>query len=350
MPNTLDLLPRLAAEAHRFDFFQAVRLLENAHPDLPRVGSSLRPRDDAVRFGQDPDLIFFPTTLRAFDISCDTPPRLSVNFFGLLGPNGPMPTYLTEYVRDRSRNAGDPTFARFLDVFHHRMASLFYRGWAVAQPVVSLDRDNGDRFSTYVGSTFGIGEAALRNRDTLPDFAKLHFAGLLSGPTRHAAGLRLVLRRFFGIPADVVENVGHWLLLPPQSLSRIGTKNEGAALGVGTVLGARAWDRQHRFRVVLGPLPMADYLRFLPGGASLPRLVDWIRNYVRDPLEWDLNLQLRREEVPRLTLERRQRLGYTTWLLSGGARDDAKQLVIKPVRPRGRGQFQDQNQDQKWPR
>jgi len=141
-----------------------------------------------------------------------------------------------------------------------------------------------------------------------------------------------------------------WLLLPPQSLSRIGTKNEGAALGVGTVLGARAWDRQHRFRVVLGPLPMADYLRFLPGGASLPRLVDWIRNYVRDPLEWDLNLQLRREEVPRLTLERRQRLGYTTWLLSGGARDDAKQLVIKPVRPRGRGQFQDQNQDQKWPR
>ena len=37
-------------------------------------------------------------------------------------------------------------------------------------------------------------------------------------------------------------------------------------------------------------------------------------------------------------------------VLSGGARDDAKQLVIKPVRPRGRGQFQDQNQDQKWPR
>jgi type VI secretion system protein ImpH len=342
MPNTLDLLPRLAADANRFDFFQAVRLLENAHPQLPRVGSSLRPRDDAVRFGQDPDLIFFPTALRAFETAGDAAPHLSVNFFGLLGPHGPMPTHLTEYVRDRSRNAGDPTFARFLDVFHHRMASLFYRGWAVAQPVVSLDRDNGDRFSTYVGSTFGIGEAALRHRDTVPDFAKLHFAGLLSAPTRHAAGLRLILRRFFDVPADVIENVGYWLALPPQSLSRLGQRSEGAALGVGTLLGARAWDRQHRFRVVLGPMPMADYLRFLPAGASLSRLIDWIRNYVRDPLEWDVNLQLRREEVPRLTLGRRQRLGYTTWLLSDAARSDARQLVFKPVRSHGRAPSQDQ--------
>jgi type VI secretion system protein ImpH len=341
MPNALDLLPRLAGDAHRFDFFQAVRLLENAHPHLPRVGCSLRPHDDAVRFGQDPDLIFFPTTLRAFDLAADRPPRLSVNFFGLLGPNGPMPTHLTEYVRDRSRNAGDPTFARFLDVFHHRMTSLFYRGWAVAQPVVSLDRDTGDRFSTYVGTTFGLGEAALRNRDTVPDFAKLHFAGLLSGPTRHAAGLRLVLTRFFDVPAGVIENVGHWLALPPLSRSRLGGNDEGAALGVGTLLGARAWDRQHRFRVVLGPMPLADYLRFLPGGASLPRLIDWIRNYARDPLEWDLNLQLCRKEVPRLALDRRQRLGYTTWLLSGAARDDAKQLVVKPVRAPRRAPLQD---------
>jgi type VI secretion system protein ImpH len=334
-------MSRLAADAYRFDFFQAVRLLENAYPHLPRVGSSLRPRDDAVRFGQDPDLIFFPTTLRAIESSGDHPSRLSINFFGLLGPNGPMPTHLTEYARDRSRNAGDPTFVRFLDVFHHRMVSLFYRGWAEAQPVVSLDRDNDDRFSTYVGSTFGLGEAALRNRDTLPDFAKLHFSGLLSGPTRHAAGLRLVLKRFFGIPADVIENVGHWLALPSASLSRLGRRTGGATLGVDTLLGARTWDRQHRFRVVLGPLAMADYLRFLPGGASLPRLVDWIRNYVRDPLEWDLNLQLCREEVPRLALGRRQRLGYTTWLLSGAARDDARQLVIEPTRLRAMSESKD---------
>ena len=88
-----------------------------------------------------------------------------------------MPTHLTEYVRDRARNAGDPTFARFLDVFHHRMASLFYRAWAVAQPVVSLDRDNGDRFSAYVGTTFGLGEPALRKRDTRARFRQAALRG-----------------------------------------------------------------------------------------------------------------------------------------------------------------------------
>jgi type VI secretion system protein ImpH len=339
MPNAVTavtLLTRLSADAKSFDFFQAVRLLECAYPHLPRVGSSLRPRDDAVRFGQEPELVFFPTTLRNFSANGETTPKLIVNFFGLLGPNGPMPTHLTEYIRDRTRNANDPTFARFLDVFHHRMASLFYRSWAVAQPTVSLDRNNRDRFSAYVGSTFGLGEPALRDRDSVPDFAKLHFAGLLSGPTRHAAGLRLVLMRFFNIPVEVKENVGHWIDLPVRSLSRLGAADESGRLGMGTMLGARAWDRQHKFRVVLGPLSMVDYRRFLPDGLSLVRLADWIRNYVRDPLEWDLNLQLRRAEVPRLALGRQQRLGYTTWLLARPATSDATQLVLKQPGPTGR--------------
>jgi type VI secretion system protein ImpH len=336
MPDAVTLLAHLSGDAHRFDFYQAVRLIECAHPELPRVGASLRPRDEAVRFGQEPELLFFPTTLRAFARNGDAPARLTVNFFGLLGPNGPMPTYLTEYVRDRSRNAGDPTFARFLDVFHHRMVSLFYRGWAAAQPVVSLDRDNGDRFSVYVGSTFGLAEPALRVADSVHDFAKLHFAGLLSGPTRHAAGLRLILSRYFAVPADVIENVGHWLALPKASLTRLGAHDESAALGVGTLVGARTWDRQHRFRVVLGPLTIADYTRFLPGGASLEKLADWIRNYMRDPLAWDLNLQLRRADVPRLALGRTQRLGYTTWLHARAATADAKQLVLNPIGPTGR--------------
>jgi type VI secretion system protein ImpH len=96
------------------------------------------------------------------------------------------------------------------------------------------------------------------------------------------------------------------------------------------MLGARIFDRQHKFRVVLGPLSMRDYQRFLPGGASLVRLTDWVRLYVRDPLDWDVNLQLRQSEVPRLALGRRQRLGYTTWLHARAATADARQLMLKP--------------------
>ncbi|WP_207000324.1 type VI secretion system baseplate subunit TssG [Trinickia mobilis] len=337
MPDTLTLLRQLEDEALRFDFFQALRLLENAYPDKPRIGESLRPRDDAVRFAQEPELVFHPTTLGAFTPARDgRAARLAVKFFGLLGPHGPLPTHITEYVRDRARNANDPTFARFLDIFHHRMVALFYRAWANAQPAVSLDRPGRDRFSVYVGSLFGLGESALRGRDAVPDFAKLHFAGLLAGPTRPAAGLKLVLSRFFCLPVQIEQWAGHWMPMPDRTLSRLGARDGSCRLGVSTMLGARVWDCQHKFRIVIGPVTMADYERFLPGGASLSRLVDWVRNYTRDGLDWDLNLQLRREDVPRLKLGRHTRLGYTTWLLRGAADGDQRQLMLTPADSSGR--------------
>ena len=332
MPDALTLMRQLEDEAYRFDFFQAVRLLENAHPDKPRVGESLRPRDDAVRFTQEPELVFQPNTLGAFTPARDGhAARLAVKFFGLLGPHGALPTHLTEYVRDRARNSNDPTFARFLDIFHHRMVALFYRAWANAQPAVNLDRPGRDRFSVYVGSLFGLGETALRDRDTVADFAKLHFAGLLAGPTRPAAGLKLVLSRYFQLPVGIEEWVGHWMTLPAQTVSRLGALDGSSALGVSTLLGARVWDAQHKFRIVIGPLTIADYERFLPGGDSLSRLVDWVRNYARDGLDWDVNLRLRQADVPRLKLGRHARLGYTSWLLGGAAAGDQCQLLLNPA-------------------
>lgn len=340
MLDALTLLRRLEDEAHRFDFFQAVRLLENAYPDKPRAGESLQPRDDAIRFVQEPELVFHPTTLGAFTPAGEhRAARLAVKFFGLLGPHGPLPTHLTEYVRDRERNANDPTFARFLDVFHHRMVTLFYRAWANAQPAVSLDRPGRDRFSFYVGSLFGLGETSLRQRDAVPDFAKLHFAGLLAAPTRPAAGLKLVLARFFNLPVEIEQWVGHWMALPTGSLSRLGATDGSAVLGVSTVLGARVWDCQHKFRIVIGPLSRADYERFLPGGESLNRLVDWLRNYARDGLDWDLRLVLRQEEVPRLKLGRHTQLGYTAWTLRGAAQGDQRQLLLRPTDPDGRARI-----------
>lgn len=330
MSQPLTLLAGLEAQAYRFDFYQAMRLIENAHPDKPRIGESLRPLDDAVRFVQEPELIFFATTLGAWTASYQgRAPRLVINFFGLLGPNGPLPTHLTEYARDRARNANDPTFARFLDIFHHRMVSLFYRAWADAQPCVSFERPGRDRFSCYVGSTFGLGEAALRERDSVPDFAKLHFAGLLAGPTRPAAGLQLILSRFFDLPVRIEQWAGHWLVLPGDALTRLDSRDGASMLGVTTLVGSRVWDCQHKFRIVLGPLTLRDYERFLPGGESLRRLTDWLRNYVRDGLDWELNLMLRQEDVPRLRLGAHARLGYTSWLLRRPPAGDQRQLRLQ---------------------
>jgi type VI secretion system protein ImpH len=329
-PVELDFL--LEARAARMDFFQVLRLLENARPDLPRIGTSLRPRDDAVRFGQDPALIFHPTMLGQFTrADGDAKARLAVNFFGLLGANGPMPTHITEYVRDRLRHGGDATMLAFLDVFHHRMLALFYRARAVTEPVISLDRADGDRFSTFVGSMFGIGAPALRDRDAIGDFAKLHFAGLLANKTRPAAGLVTILRAYFKLPFQIEQFVGHWMRMPAEIQSRIGGVEDGNRLGASLVLGRSVWDCQHKFRIVIGPMDYADYGRFMPGGESMERLVAWVKHYVGLSLDWDVRLVLRKEQLPPLQLGGATRMGWSSWLASSKPQRDLDQMVINPV-------------------
>jgi type VI secretion system protein ImpH len=332
MRDPVELALQLEAQAARMDFFQVLRLLENARPDLPRIGTSLRPRDDAVRFGQDPALVFHPAALARFTrADGEAKARLAVNFFGLLGANGPLPLHITEYVRDRLRHGGDGTMLAFLDVFHHRMLALFYRARASAEPVISLDRRDGDRFSEFVGSLFGIGAPALRERDAIGDFAKLHFAGLLANKTRPAAGLVTVLRAYFKLPFEVEQFVGHWMRIPAEVQSRIGAAEDGNRLGSSLMLGRSVWDVQNKFRIVIGPLDYADYLRFTPGGDSLARLLAWVRLYAGLALDWDVRLVLKKDQRPPMRLGGATRMGWSTWLASAPPRRDLDQMVIHPV-------------------
>ena len=81
----------------------------------------------------------------------------------------------------------------------------------------------------------------------------------------------------------------------------------------------------------MGPMGLADFQRFLPGSDSLRRLVDWVRNYIGDELLWDVNLVLRKEEVPPLALGEGSRLGWTTWLNSQPPEHDADELKLDAV-------------------
>ncbi|WP_338763090.1 type VI secretion system baseplate subunit TssG [Massilia sp. METH4] len=329
MRDPVDVERQLAERARRMDFVQALRLLENAHPNLPRIGAALRPRDEAARFGQDPSLGFEPHALRAFaPAEGARKPRLSVNFTGLLGPNGPLPRHLTEYVRERVRNHGDGTLVAFLDIFHHRVLSLFYRARACAEPAISLDRPADDRFGDHVGSLCGIGSPALKERDEIGDFARLHFAGLLANGRRPASGLATILHAYYGLPVRVEQFVGHWMPIPADGQTRIGVRDLGNRLGTSAVLGRKVWDCQHRFRLVFGPLDYADYQRLLPGAPGMCRLQAWVSHYAGLALDWDVRLVLKKEQVPGLRLGAR-RLGWTTYLASAPAARDANQLTLR---------------------
>ena len=327
--SALALFEALAEQPFAFDFFQALRRLECAFPQRPRLGKSSRSGDDPIRLTQKPSVAFAPSTLAAMEPHPQgLPPRLSVYFLGLFGANGPLPLHLTEYARERLEHHNDPTLIRFADVFHHRLLALFYRAWADAQPVVQFDRPQQDRFSHYLGASFGLGMPSLRHRDAAPDLAKLFYAGLFTAQTGHADGLAALLADFFGVSVQIQQFVGHWIELSPDNMTRLGESAATGTLGHTAVIGERVWDCQHKFRIVIGPIGYVDYQRLLPGGESLPRLVALVRQYIGDSLSWDVQLILKKAEVPALQLGVDGRLGWTTWATTGPMAEDADDLAL----------------------
>jgi len=323
------LLASLAADPTAHGFYQTMRRIEALHQDRPRLGRTARPSHDLLRLAQEPSSIFAPSTLAAFEPSVEgRPARLLVHFFGLFGPDGPLPLFLTDYARDRRRNHRDPTFQRFADMFHHRAMSLFWRAWADSRPTISFDRPEEDRYSDYIGALIGLGQAALRDRDAMPHLSKLHFAGLLANQTRHADGLGSMLSAFFTMTVHIETFIGTWLTLQERDRPSLGTDRASGELGRSLMIGGRVYTRQHKFRVVFGPLSLADYTRLLPGGLSFHRLIPIVRNYAGDTLLWDVNLVLKRDEVPDLVLGKAGRLGWTTWLKPRRSHLDAADLYL----------------------
>jgi type VI secretion system protein ImpH len=329
-PNHLNPLEELSKHPETFGFFQALRRIECASRDKPRLGVASRPGDEPVRVGQEPSLGFAPSAISQFTPSAEgKPARLTVLFQGFFGPNGPLPLHLTEYARDRQRNAGDSTFVRFADIFHHRLLLLFYRAWSQAQPVVNFDREESDRFATYAGSLFG-GVPNNDHEEANLDFrTRLFFSGHLSSQTKNPGSLASLLTAALGVKAEIEEFVGEWVSLPPEARWKLGNSSQPGMLGMSATLGGRAWMVQHKFRVVLGPLPPGAQREYLPGSEKLLLTTRLVASYIGDELRWDLKLKLKQAEATRLGHS--GSLGWTAFLTQiSGSGDNT--VVLEPSR------------------
>lgn len=331
--NTLSASPfwrQLAAQPYKADIFAVLRWVDSRKKNGPRLGRAARPHFDPIRLGQEPSLTFAASTIANIDEGSETrPPRVNIYSFGLFGPNGPLPLHMTEFARDRLRRYSDPTMVRFADIFHHRLILLFYRAWADAQPSVSMDHADNDRFSAYVASLIGYGQPAMRARDAISDHAKLFHAPHMARQTRNPEGLAKILAEYLKVPVTVEEFIPHWISLSRPEQTRLTRFNGNNRLGQETVLGERVLDAQHKIRLRLGPMSQARYADMLPGETAVKQIAAWIRNYVGIEFIVDIQLVLRKEEVPQAQLGNSSRLGWTSWLGKRPHQADAADLVIQ---------------------
>jgi type VI secretion system protein ImpH len=323
----------LRAEPWNFQFFQAVRLLERLGTGKP-VGQFENPEEEAVRFACNPALVFPPSEIHSLHWTEGQQPRMSVNFMGLTGQLGVLPIPFTEWVNDRIR-AKDHTLREFLDLFHHRLISLFYQAWEKYRFPVAFERDRDDRFTRYLLAFIGLGTEGLRKGLSVPDEALAFYTGLLGLQPRSATALRQILHDYFQVPVQVEQFVGTWRPIAESDQSRPGDEREfSEQLSLGALAGDEVWDQQCTARVVLGPLTLKQYLDFLPIGTAYKPLCDLAGFFSRREIDFEVQLVLRRDETPGISLDYEgvadePLLGWTTWLKNAPMGRDPADTVLQ---------------------
>ena len=206
----------LEREPYSFEFFQAVRVLHSLHPTRGRVGRYGNPDDEAVHFGATPATAFPASEIQAIELEDGVPPRMLVNFFGLTGPQGVLPLEYSELVADRVRQR-DHALRDFLDVFNHRMVSLFFRAWERTHAHGGEAASGEDPLRDHLLDLAGLGTPGLAKQLGLPAAALPFYVGLLSMPARPAVALELLLEDYFGVSVEVEQFVGGWYAIDESS-------------------------------------------------------------------------------------------------------------------------------------
>ncbi len=305
---------RLRRQAQEFSFFQALRDIESVADGLPRLGHATSPSQEAVRIMQVPNLGFAANTIDDAYRAPNGRMHLNQRFFGMLGPAGALPLHLTELIRNRTRHAHDPTIQAFVDIFHHRMAVLFYRAWSSSRPAIQRDRPWQDRYATYASALAGYAMRSARNRDRMADETKWYFTGRFASLRRNPEGLEAISSFCLQAPVKLMQFQLTRLPIEPGDRSTLGRRS--SILGRSLVLGRSVPDRQSCVELRVGPLQYSKFAQLMPSQPRRRSLEAIVQNYVRLGTTVKLRLVLQRSEVPKLSLGNQFQLGRNAWLHS----------------------------------
>jgi len=362
---------QLQDEAYRFEFFQAVRLLERIaasagssrpseesspapagssiasaeSPPKHPVGRDYAPAQEAVRFRAIVSHAFPAATVaevrgpQTDARGRKTPSEMSVTFMGLTGPAGVLPQHYTALLIQRIRQK-DFTLRDFLDLFNHRVVSLFYRAWEKYRFPIGYERAAGsgdeDAFTGCLYCLVGMGAKGLRRRLEFDDEAFLYYGGLLAHFPRSSVSLERMLADYFEMPTEILQFRGQWLYLSEEDQSALPSarwpRGLNARLGVEVVVGERVWDIEGKFRVRLGPIGYRQFRRLTPAGDALNPLCQMIRCYAGPQFDFDVQPVLKAAEVPWCRLggdgSDPSHLGWNTWVRSREFDHDVSDAVF----------------------
>jgi type VI secretion system protein ImpH len=324
--TTTDLADVLLADAKNRDFFGLVEQLHGLHGDDMESSDAAEPGYQRVRLTSYAGLGF-----PASDISfAERMPagsrsdyRVQATFFGLHGPDSPLPSY---YLDRLAYEYGHGVGIRpaFLDFFNHRLLTLLHQAWRKYRYYVRFQLEARDKFSRYIFALVGLNDSDLRGATPLPWGRLLSYAGMIASRSRSPSVVAGIIAHCFDLETvSIREFEPRYMHVPEAQLLSLGKRN--GVLGDSFVLGSRVQTRHSKFTIVIPNLDQARFREFLPSGENFGRLCKLIDFLMRDPSAYDLELGLRQEEVPPFNLGRDSgsHLGWTSFVDQTGLRTQA---------------------------
>jgi type VI secretion system protein ImpH len=309
------IIEQLLSQGWSFSFFQAVRLLRRLE-DFKTRGDAYPESNIHVR----PALnLAFPAAdiskIESIDIEGQKRFRITATFFGLYGCASPLPTYYTEDLMDEA--AQDESVSRdFLDIIHRRLYHLLFRAWQKYRVFFQVAEERNDQVLERLFCLLGLGSPELRRNIDHPK-GLLRYIGLFTQLPHSAAGLITMLRDAIAdVPLQLIACIPRMARIPVSQRLRMGLS--AAALGMDAYVGEQTEDRMGKFRIQIGPLDQADFLRFTPGKPGYAKLVALTELYITEPFEYEVELILAANQAETVCLGDpvRSVLGVTTWVFS----------------------------------
>lgn len=290
---------------YEVDFFELVRRVEQLS-GMRHVGKSREFKEEPIRFGQLPYL-HFPETMIA-DITEKEHLLLLVYFMGLCGNNGPLPLEYTSLAHQRSHNYYDFTIQRFNDIINHRFIGLFYRAWKANEQAVGMGKLDGGLITGIISALAGNPDMAGR----LPSFTGAAWSGIFGNLIKSKEGIERILCGFFRLPIKVKDHLISWHNIPQEYRCRLGQDNN--VLGKSIQLGSRFCSCTHKFAIEIGPLDFSQSVIFSPGNHGFEYLTTLIQQYFDRPFDYDLEIVIKSETIPKPELSSNLQLGRNIWL------------------------------------
>jgi type VI secretion system protein ImpH len=161
----------------------------------------------------------------------------------------------------------------------------------------------------------------------------MHYISLFAMQSRSAVAMEQVLADYFEVPVDIEQFTGAWYSLDSATQCAMNEKDSmSTQIGAGAVVGDAVWDRGGRVRIRIGPISLAQYDDFLPGGSAHSALRAITNFFSNGCVDFEAQLVLNRNEVPKVELdldtEHPARLGWVSWAKSAPMSVDPDDTIL----------------------